>query len=139
MTFLMNEEMLQKLTIAESLRFEPKIDLEIISAYVNKRPSQFSVRPSPILLYRCYFIENEIIITYLTHLLKDEYEAFSDTLRLGAAHNPNIDLFVITDNKVVLQEKINSTILAHLLFRFHHRVSKKYVVEEFSLLGEGPK
>lgn len=135
---IVNEETIRKVTLVESLRFDPKVDIEIIGAYLNKRPSQFSVCPSPIPIYRCYFFENEIIVTYLTHLLRREYETFSHIVKASAIHNPHIDLFVITDNEVILKEKINGDILAHLLFRFHHRIAKKYITEEFFLAGGNP-
>jgi len=130
---MINSEARKKATVAESLWFDPRVDIEIMGAHWHKRPSKLSVRPSPIPLYRCYFIENEIVVTWLTHLLKSEYEIFSHIVKAETAHNPYIDLRVITDNEVVLAEKIDANILAHLLFRFHHRIAKKYISAEIFL------
>ena len=124
----------RKATLAEAMRFDPQVDLEIISAYVRRQPSQFSVLPSPIPLYRCYFTEDQTVATYMTHILKSEYKTFLHILK-RYNYQPSIQLFVITDNEVILEEKISASILAHLLFRFHHRIAKKYITDELFMIG----
>ena len=128
---------LKKAAMAESMRFEPQADLKIIEAYHHQRPAKVSVLPSPIPLYRCYFIEDQTIITYMTHLLKSEYEIFRHILK-RPNFQPQVELFVITDNEVILEEKISGSILAHLLFRFHHRIAKNYISDELFLIGGNP-
>jgi len=115
---------------AESMRFDPYTDLEIIEAYQHRRPAKISVLPCPIPLYRCYFIEDQTVATYMSHLLRSEYDIFSRIVKGRHNFQPHIELFVITDNQVVLEEKICGSILAHLLFRFHHRIAKNYVSDE---------
>jgi hypothetical protein len=127
-------KVLKKAAKAEAMRFEPQVDLKIIEAYQHQRPAKVSVLPSPIPLYRCYFIEDQTIVTYMTHLLKCEYEIFRNILR-GHNFQPQVELFVITDNKVILEGKISGAILAHLLFRFHHRIAKNYISDELFLIG----
>ncbi|HPN08368.1 MAG TPA: hypothetical protein PLU95_03620 [Syntrophales bacterium] len=123
-----------KLKTAENMRFDPQVDLEIISAYRNQRPSACNVIKSPIPLYRCYFIEDQTVATYMTHILKSEYKTFLHILK-RYNYQPSIQLFVITDNEVILEEKVSGSILAHLLFRFHHRIAKKYISDELFMIG----
>lgn len=124
-----------KLRTAENMQFNPIADLEIISAYRNRRPATCNVIKSPIPLYRCYFIEDQTVATYMTHILKSEYNLFLRIAKKPAYHPVYVDLFVLSNSEVVLDKKIDASIFAHLLFRFHHRIVKKYITEEQFMIG----
>ena len=114
----------------EATQFDPYVDLEIIDAFNKQLSTKIQMIPTPMPLYRCYFSENDIIVTYLTHLLRGEYEIFQQITRHAATLTNPIRMYVLTDNKVIQKGSIDVHNLAHLLFRFHHRIAKKYIGEE---------
>lgn len=125
---------LEKARMAEDMQFNPKVDLDIIAAHRERRPATCNVMKSPIPLYRCYFIEDHTVATWMTHILEREYASILHIAKAPAFH-PSVELFILSDNKVVLEKKIDAYILAHLLFRFHHRIAKKYISDELLMIG----
>ena len=125
-------ELGRKSSMTECMRFDPMVDLEIIAAFEKERPAKLKVRPTPVPLYRCYFIciADSTVITYLTHLLRGEYDMFLRIVGPPPTEVEGIQLFALNNNDVVLKQTINVRTLAHLLFRFNHRIAKNYISEE---------
>ncbi len=116
--------------ITESTQINPSVDIEILNAFERSRPSRLQVKKTPIPVYRCYFIDHDIVATYMSHLLTGEHEMLQEIVRKSLNLHPTIILYVLFENDVVLKEKISASVFAHLLFRFHHRIAKKYIEEE---------
>jgi len=116
--------------IMEATQYDPYVDLEIIGAFSKQTPTKIKMIPTPVPLYRCYFIEDDVVVTYLTHLLAGEYKMFTHIVKNHTKYGSTIQMFVLTDNKVIESGLINVHTLAHLLFRFHNRIAKKYIEEE---------
>ncbi len=123
-------ELGRRARITEDMQFDPLVDLEIITAFEKDRPSKLKVKPAPVPLYRCYFIEDSTVFTYMTHLLRGEYDIFARIVGSPPTHTKSIQLITLTNNDVVLKQTIDASTLAHLLFRFNHRIAKKYIGEE---------
>ena len=123
----------REVQMTESMFFDPYVDIGIINAFKQDAPTKLAVKKTPIPIYRIYFIESQIVVTYMTHLLQGEYDVFLKIINASPDPKGPVTIYSLIDDKVILQEFTNIHVLAHLLFRFHHRITKKYIGEERSL------
>ena len=119
--------------LAEKTVFDPQVDLDIIGAYKSGRRSKIAMRPTQPAVYRCYFFENDVMVTYLTHLLGPEYDMLMRIIKGRFNYKPTVHAFTLKDGHVLTEDDIAAGTLAHILFYFHHRVAKKYIVDDACL------
>jgi len=123
----------KKAELLERTIFDPLVDIDIIGAYKTGGRSKVTMRPTQPAMYRCYFFENKVMVTYLTHLLGLEHDMFMRIINGRFNDNPTISVFVLRDGRVLSENNIDAGTLAHVLFRFHHRIAKKYIVDEIDI------
>ena len=123
-------ELHKKAVLLEQTVFDARVDLDIIGAYETDRAPKISVSPGSPATYRCHFIEHDVLVTYLTHMLAPEYEMLIRIIKGRFNFNPSIRVYALRDSRVESKNIIDAGTLAHILFRFHHRIAKKYIAEE---------
>ncbi len=119
----------KKILDADAYNFDTGIDLAIINAHRAKMPFIGPVHPS-LPIYRCYFFEDQILVTCLHHITNKEYGILS-AITESHGFKPYIKYYVLYENRVIAEGEINASVLAHILFHFHHRIGLKYLVKDF--------